>query len=261
MSERWFSVLCVPGTFEPTGPEQPVTGMLATVCEKLDERFHCSQVGYPASYGWPVAGAKSVQIGVENLLRAIREAPAPVVLLGYSQGAMIVRLVLAELAAGLHPDLVVVAAGLMADPWRPPAVVDGPEDLRTQITGWGVAGTGDDWPENMHVWEIAMPRDVITDAPGDSPVRWIADWTEWMSVTDMIAWGMDIRDKIARKKWQSVYTNWMRPWSVLAQYERAARDISSYLGGYHTQYAVRTMPGTRTTYSEYLCNLINYYVH
>lgn len=261
MSDRWFSVLCVPGTFEPAVQAEPVTGMLATVCDGLDERFHCSQVPYPAAYGWPVAVAKSVQVGVDNLLRAIREAPAPVVLLGYSQGAMIVRLVLAELAAGLHPDLVVVAAGLMADPWRPPAVIDGPDDLRAQVSGWGVAGTGSDWPDHVKVWEIAMPRDVITDAPGDSPVRWIADWTEWMSVTDMLAWGRDIHDKIAKRKWQSVRVNWRRPWSAIAQYERAAKDISAYLSGYHTQYAVRMMPGTRTTYSEYLRNLLNAYVH
>lgn len=253
---RLITVICVPGTFEETGGAQ-VTGMLSFVTGQLAARFVCQQAKYPAAYGLPVSEGVSVQAGVTNVVEMIRRAPNPVMLLGYSQGAQVVRMVLADVAAGLHPDLQVVAAGLIADPWREPGVANGPQVVRSALAGWGVAGPGSELPENVPVFEIARPGDVICDADGDSPLRAVADWTQWMSVTDPVAWWSAVQAELKRRKWQQVRVNWRNPVATWLQFSRASRDVAGYLSGAHTCYAYEQMPGAGVTYCSYLASVIN----
>jgi PE-PPE domain len=259
-SERGLSVLCIPGTAENSmGPG--VTGMLANVTRVLQPRFQCSMVPYPAAYGFPVSEAKSIQVGVDNAITAIRTAPYPVVLLGYSQGAQIARAILAELAQGMHRDLVVIAAGLIADPLRPPGFASGPQELRDRLTGWGVAGQMQEWGENVQVWSMARPEDIICNAPGDSPIRALADWTRWMSITDPIAWGNGVLQTAKDHRFQAVMTNWRHPWGAWQQYKAAVGGVVGYLTGIHTSYGSVSMPGTSLSYCAYLAAQLNDNVH
>jgi hypothetical protein len=253
---RLINVICVPGTFERTGGSV-VTGMLANVVPHLDERFLPMQADYPAAYGIPMGEAASIQTGVTNVLTMIRNAPNPVVLIGYSQGAQVVRMILSELAAGLHPDLQVIGAALIADPWREPGVANGTPDLRTRLNGWGIAGSGGDVPENIWFCEIAYPGDMIPNADGDNLVRIFADWTAWMSVSDMIGWGNDILNKIRSNRFQRVVVNWRNPFSAIQQIRRSEETVRGYLTGTHTCYGVALVPGTNITYCQYLAEQMN----
>jgi len=258
-----YSVLCVPGTTENTrGPG--VTGMLANITGKLPARFHCSMIPYPADYGIPISEAKSIQVGVDNAVNEIQAAPFPVVLLGYSQGAQIVRAILAEMNHGIHAQLRVVAAGLVADPLRPIDFASGSPELVDKLTGpgagWGVAGQMEEWPKSIQVWSMARPEDIIPNAPGNSPVRALADWTRWMSITDPVAWGEELLHKAKHNRFQAVITNWRHPIGVLRQYADAIAGIEGYLTGIHTSYGSISMPGIPMTYCDWLAQQIDDHV-
>ncbi|GAA4405114.1 PE-PPE domain-containing protein [Tsukamurella soli] len=185
---RRVTVLAVGGTGESYDGDArtEVGGMLGYVTRELDDRFIARWVGYPASYG-PVPArsgisyADSVALGVANLLAALDQADGPVVLIGYSQGAVVIRRVLGAIADGAvaHPGL--LAVGLISDPHQPVGA-----DPR--CGGYGVAGPGPYVPESLPVLWVSHPEDVICNASGDSLVRDLADATASLSLATVGAW-------------------------------------------------------------------------
>lgn len=183
------TVLVVGGTGESYAGDRRTrpSGLLADVTACLDDRFVARWIGYPASYG-PAPHAdgmsytRSLAVGVHALRAALRGTTGPVMMIGYSQGAVVVRTVLHELARYHDFALArVMAAGFVADPHQPPGAVDG-------CDGWGVAGPGPELPTGLPVYWVGAPEDVICNAQADSFVRDIADLTSAMSLHRVSDW-------------------------------------------------------------------------
>lgn len=171
-----ITVLFVPGTFEPVSRDGYPVGLLRKVADLLPrDRFVCKQVSYPMSYGNPMSYDDSVSVGCEHTTSAIREDVNPVVLIGYSQGAVIVARVAAEIRDGRHPDLDVRMVVTVANPER--AEREGVNN----IAGSGIAGARSLARCPFPVVQLALPDDAITSASRDSLWRTVADLSAYMS--------------------------------------------------------------------------------
>ncbi|MGW0043362.1 alpha/beta fold hydrolase [Rhodococcus sp. NPDC003348] len=244
-----ITVLTCRGIAEPLE-----ANMLTNTTTLLDPtRFTTREVPWEASYGpYPEPGGssfdKALADGRALLLDMIADDPNPVVLLGYSGGAALAGNVAAEIARGLHPDLVVRGVGLIADPLRPESA---------GLPGWGIAGRRSIGGA-MPVWQIADPRDVICCCPANSPLRTLADQSAAFSLADPRAWVVDLLDRLRTRRWQAVLIEWWHPWTVWRQYSNAIDDVEGYLyRGDHTGYATRPMPGTDRTYCTVLADRVN----
>ena len=190
-ADRHVTLLVVGGTGESFAGDTrtEVSGLLAGVTLGLDARFRCRWVGYPASYGPApdlagISYLRSVEIGVDNLRTALIRTEGPVALIGYSQGAVVIRHALRQLADADHPAIArAIAVGFVADPHQPPGAVPG-------CAGWGVAGGGPELPSGIDYFWVGAVEDMICNASSDSFVRDIADitpslavgyWGEWLS--------------------------------------------------------------------------------
>ncbi|MFT3662831.1 MAG: cutinase family protein [Gordonia sp. (in: high G+C Gram-positive bacteria)] len=231
------TLLVVGGTGEATVDDDPteVTGMLSRVTEVLDERFVPRWVPYPAAYGPATAldgecYRSSLSRGVAALARAVDEnvdehPDRPVMLIGYSQGAAVIRGLLARPSA--RPYLKSIAAvGLVSDPHQPPGAVPG-------CDGWGVAGPGPDLPEGIPVFWVGAADDVICNASPDSLVRDVADLSETFSVGQMGAWLADVYDRVRsadlqNAAWSTGFSpsRWRRD---VVRLGVAAREVRGYL--------------------------------
>ncbi|MFW0796408.1 PE-PPE domain-containing protein [Gordonia sp. CPCC 205515] len=250
------TVLVVGGTGESFAGDDrtTVTGMLAAVTDCLDDRFAARWVGYPASYGPTpqldgVSYRQSLTVGERHLRDALRATIGPVMLIGYSQGAVVIRAVLHDLWRSGDPMLRrVLAAGFVADPHQPPGVVDG-------CDGWGVAGPGPDLPPGLATYWVGAADDVICNAGADSLVRDIADLTASMALQRPREWAQQLWTLVRHNAFQ----NASRTSISLTQMRRdvgrigaAAREVLGYLprvmrwhgvavtnrlGGRHTSYA------------------------
>lgn len=195
-----ITVLAVGGTGESFDADTrtEVTGMLESVTADLDERFVARWVGYPASYGPApqrvgISYARSVEIGVSRLADAFAATEGPVVLIGYSQGAVVVRTFAHNLSARADPGLHRLCAfGFVADPHQPPGVVPG-------CDGWGVAGAGPSLPSTVPAWWVGTADDMICNAEPDSLIRDVADLTGAMEFHSPVAW--------LRHMWQTLRDN------------------------------------------------------
>ncbi|MFT4086260.1 MAG: PE-PPE domain-containing protein [Gordonia sp. (in: high G+C Gram-positive bacteria)] len=226
-----ITVLAVGGTGESyCGDERTqVTGMLAAVTDALDERFVARWVPYPASYGpAPEPGGvcylESVSAGVTNLSHAIAAADGPVMVIGYSQGAVVIRALLSHPAAAqLLPK--VAAVGFIADPHQPPGVVRG-------CDGWGVAGAGPDLPGEIPAYWVGDPHDMICNASADSLLRDVADLTPTLSGRQTRLWLTDVYARVASRRMQNAAktrigpSQWRRDVRRLAN---ARREVLGYL--------------------------------
>lgn len=249
-----FIVLTVGGTGESYDGDRrtQVTGMLSAVTDRLDDRFDCRWVGYPASYGPAphhdgISYVQSVAAGIAALSAAIRDADRPVMLIGYSQGAAVIRTLLAHPAAFglLHK---IAAVGFVADPNQPRGVVDG-------CAGWGVAGEGADLPEDLPAYWVGASTDMICNASDDSLIRDIADLTDSLSTTQLRRSATHALAKVMSRRMQNADATRFAP----AQWRRdlhrvrtAVREVRGYLppeievgrwrvrnpiGGSHVSYA------------------------
>ncbi|EON33867.1 hypothetical protein GTC6_05852 [Gordonia terrae C-6] len=234
-----------------------VSGLLAGVADELDDRFVCRWIGYPASYGpAPTPGGmsfvESVALGASSLRAAIRASTGPIALVGYSQGAVVIRAALADLAAGSATDTPpalnrVIDVGLVADPHQPPGVVPG-------CRGWGVAGPGVDLPAGLPVHWVGAAEDMICNAGADSLVRDVADLTGSMTFAGLGRWGRSAWDVLRANDLQNARRTSVRPaqWRRdLGRLAAAWREVRCYLparmrisglwvsnaaGGRHTSY-------------------------
>ncbi|MCF8569484.1 PE-PPE domain-containing protein [Gordonia sp. HY002] len=226
-----ITVLAVGGTGEshPGDDRTEVTGMLAAVTSTLDHRFTSRWVGYPAAYG-PTAGREgmayvdSVACGVAALARAVRAADGPVMVIGYSQGAAVIRTFLAHPASTTLVGRV-LAVGFVADPHQPPGVVEG-------CTGWGVAGPGAEVPGAVPACWVGVPDDVICNASDDSLIRDVADLTDSLSVLHVRRWVADMWGAVFSRRMQNAERTSVTPrqWRRDAHRLRAAvREVRGYL--------------------------------
>jgi hypothetical protein len=249
------TVLAVGGTGEsyPGDSRTGVAGMLAGVTDRLDDRFDCRWVGYPASYG-PVPATsglsyrESVAAGVRNLRARLAEASGPVMLIGYSQGAVVIRQVLSNADDGAA----VVAVGFVADPHQPPDVVEG-------CNGFGLAGRGPDLPAGLPAVWIAHPHDVICNASPDSFLRDLADLTATLSIGDVRGWLLSLWHVVRTNGFQNAAQTSVRPgqWRKdLRRLRILALELAGYLptrvrwgqfsivnrrGGRHTAYGAEPL--------------------
>lgn len=240
------TVLVVGGTGESyQGDERTaVTGMLSAVTDELDQRFIARWVPYPASYG-PVPRIdgdcyrESVAAGVAALRRAVETAAAEnpgggLMVIGYSQGAVVIRTLLGHPAAGaLLPRI--SAVGFLADPHQPPGVVP-------DCDGWGVAGPGPALPGEIPAFWVGAAEDVICNAGPDSLIRDIADLTGVLSVGRLRRWAGDVVGRVLGADLQNAARTRFSP----AQWRRdvhrirsAVREVRGYLpsGGRHVAYS------------------------
>jgi hypothetical protein len=262
------TVLAVGGTGEsyPGDSRTGVCGLLAGVTDRLDDRFDSRWVAYPASYG-PVPATSgvsyraSVAAGVSNLRARLDEISGPVMLIGYSQGAVVIRHVLSDTNAADS----VVAAGFVADPHQPPNAVEGCE-------GFGLAGRGPDLPAGLPALWIAHPGDVICNASADSFLRDVADLTAALSVSDVRGWLVSLWHVVRTNGFQNAARTSIHPrqWRKdLRRLRILAVELAGYLptrvrwgqlmivnrrGGRHTAYGAEPLGDGEFTGCETLAH-------
>ncbi|MGC4932525.1 PE-PPE domain-containing protein [Gordonia sp. DT30] len=214
-------VLVVGGTGESFDGDtrREVTGLLAGVTGALDDRFLPQWVGYPASYGPAphVSGmsfADSVDAGVRRVSAALAETAGPVMMVGYSQGAVVIRRALAELPASSTAQI--LAVGFVADPHQPPDAVAG-------CHGWGVAGPGPVLPPGLPARWVGTPADMICNAAQDSFVRDIADLTRALTLAAPRRWMTTIWKVLRDNSFQNADVTSVRP----AQWRRDVARLAS----------------------------------
>lgn len=254
--DEQVTVLVVGGTGESFAGDDrtTVTGMLAGVTDCLDSRFVARWVGYPASYGPSphldgLSFRRSLVVGSNHLRDALRTTSGPLMVIGYSQGAVVIRSVLHHLWRAGDPALRrVLAAGFVADPHQPPGVVKG-------CAGWGVAGPGPDLPPGLATYWVGAADDVICNADADSLVRDIADLTASMALRRPREWLRQLWTTVRTNDFQnaartSISLDQMR--RDIGRLSAAAREVLGYLprvirwrgvvvtnrlGGRHTSYS------------------------
>lgn len=217
-----IDVLWLPGTFHRGGD-----GISDAFAECLDDRFCFRYVDYPADFGTAVPYAESRAVGRQALIDAIRATPNLVVLGGFSQGAGIAGDLADEIGRGLHPDLEVVGCALIADPARPPR---SGMPHRPPAPGYGITGAREVY--GVPTWWAAAVGDCITALPAGSPLRSIADATEFYSLRDAPAfffWMQSLLDRARSDRWQ-------RWWSIehVRSWGGAVRYARGYFEGRHT---------------------------
>lgn len=245
---RQFTVLCL-GT-----PNPEPTNPLHAVMYGLDARFTARELDYPEDFGLPKGSQTSIRLGIDFLADEVRIAPTPVVLVGYAHGAMIIRLLLNEIAEGLRPDLQVVAAGLIADPWRPPDFLTNPS-LESQH-GWGVAGIGPDTGE-VPVFEISHHLDAFTNLPGDSPIRAFTQWEEFVCVSTLSTWREAASEQVSSTYWRNVIANWKNPSPAIKRYRTTFKMLDDFHDHVHKLYTDEVIPGTGASYARFLADLLS----
>lgn len=236
MTTTAVTVLAVGGTGEsfPDDDRVEVSGMLAAVTDDLDERFTARWVPYPASYGpSPRLDGESYQssvcAGVVSLARAVEQAvaadpEAAVMLIGYSQGAVVIRTLLAH-PSSLHLLSAISAVGFVADPHQPPGVVAG-------CDGWGVAGPGPDLPGGLPAFWVGAADDMICNASPDSLIRDVADLSGVLSVGQLRRWAGDVWARVRAADLQNAAATRISPSQWRRDVHRlavAAREVRGYL--------------------------------
>ncbi|MGW1740469.1 PE-PPE domain-containing protein [Nocardia sp. NPDC001965] len=269
-----ITVLAVGGTSEshPGDTRSEVSGLLRSVTRHLPaERFVSRWVGYPADYGpatrpHGLSFRESVNIGADNLTEAALAVGGPVVPLGYSQGAAVVRELLHRHATGVGPHLDIRAAGFVADPqmWR------GAAYGKAHLPGSGIAGPGG--RITVPAWWIANDRDPIPCASPDSLLRSLADLTEFMTLTNVVEWGAAVLERVRTHRWQNVPDpSLLALLNAKRRVATATAEISAYLpwlpavneqGGQHTSAYIGKpyMPGSNETGCEVLARLLDAHV-
>jgi pimeloyl-ACP methyl ester carboxylesterase len=239
-----------------------VCGMLAQVTDRLDDRFECRWVRYPACYGpvprrGGISYRESVAAGVDNLRAELRRTSGPVMLIGYSQGAVVIRHMLATTPADI------AAVGFIADPHQPPGVAPG-------CDGFGLAGPGPCLPADLPALWIGHPDDVICNASVDSLLRDLADLTATLSMRDVRGWLTGLWHVLRSNGFQNAARTSLRPRQWRKDLHRLrvfATELAGYLpttvrvgklvidnrrGGRHTAYGFESLDGSGLTGCEML---------
>lgn len=212
-----IDLLWCDGTWSTPTAHSEVSEALRKRLAGTDVRF--IYVPYPAAFG-PATGAddlapaESISAGMVALRDAVRATPHPAMVGGYSQGAMVAVAYAREILPGER----------VADV-RAVATAGDPHQL-VHVGRAGIAGPLSVPRQRISVY---VPGDPIADLPLGSPLRSIADLTEWMSVRSPQAagaWVAHAFDALVRQRAQA----WWAPWRW-ADISRAIDDVRGYYPG------------------------------
>lgn len=265
-----------------TRTEVPPNTMLWNVTKHLDPTFYnpARWVGYPAQYAQDLSYEESIAFGLNELNLAIYEEVVgkgnKVALLGYSQSAVIVRRLLANIAAGegeVEAAGFFAAAGLVADPVRPEGM-----SLGWKAPGYGLAGKEPIWGR-VPLLEVAAPDDPICSAPYNAFLRTAADFSGFFGFTPraLQTWMKNAGERVRSKQWQNANLDWGQFWLIGQKVQEALHHVSCYLprteypnpikgrppivinsgGGRHTCYSTERVPGSQYTHCELLAVELN----
>lgn len=204
-----------------TGYGAQPDGVSAAFAAALPDGFRFVPVRYPASYIHPISYAESRKDGRSALIDAMCATEHRVVIGGYSQGAGIAGGLAAEIGRGELTGLrrQLLACALIADPERPRgAGMPG----RPVASGYGISGQR--FITDIPVWWAAVEGDPITALPAGNPLRFIADVTEYMTLSDPVSaqrWGEDLLRRAVEGRWQRWWSpaSW-RSWGGAIAYAR-----------------------------------------
>jgi len=202
-------VLSLPGTGFPDRAD-PITASFHGFLDP--ELFEARVVKYPASFGGVQPSfAVSRDAGRTALIEAVADCEGrPVVLSGYSQGAVVAGDLARETVLSARREWNVRACALIADGCRPPGVGLAAPGGRP-AGGYGIAGARS-IPSNMFpTFWVAAEGDPITALPAGSPLRTVADMVSWYSLSSpeaAVEWVARTLDAVHRGMLQ----DWWSPW-------------------------------------------------
>ena len=225
-------LVIVGGTGEVAGNP---TNMLQIMAALVDRPVDLHDLDYPASVTisnpeGDLAGhseLESRRIGLVNLKFHMDTVDTPVILSGYSLGALVVSDYLAERAAGLDgPPILAVVNIATPSRWEG-------DSYGMPSVGYGLDGPHPAWPA-VPRYEIANPADMITSASKWTPWRRFAVVIRGLSFGNLGAWVPALLEGLDELKAQGLGANWWKPewWIAFAQ---APGELYGYLyGGEHT---------------------------
>lgn len=223
-----IQVIHLRGTNEPLTPG----GISRTFLDSLDrDRFQITTPAYPADYGTRVSFLESNRAGRVAVIDRIRAVDGPVLLSGYSAGAMIAGDLARDVNEGRVPGVLssrISAVALLADPLRPEGA--GIPDLPVP-PGYGIAGQRV-IPDIPVYWATAS-RDPISALGADNPLRSAADLTAAFTLSPLgwDEWAADMLAKLAHRQLQPWWMFWLRP----GRWGAAIDALNGYLfQGRHT---------------------------
>lgn len=216
-----IDVLALSGTGHPNGGD----GITEAFLDELDGNMYIKKIiPYPATFGGSQAPyASSRAAGRDAMHKAIKESNNAVLVVGYSQGAVIAGDVANEIAFNRRADenSKIVGCALIADGLRPRGTtIPG----MPMAEGWGIAGERRILGALFPTMWAANPGDPICALPEGSALRTIADLSEWFSIRspeDAAKWGAKMILKIAQGQMQPWWSpeHW-RNWPGALAYAR-----------------------------------------
>lgn len=192
-----IQVIHLRGTSEPLNPG----GISRTFLDALDpERFQITTPAYPADYGLAVSFEESNRIGREAVLERIRQTDGPVILSGYSAGAMIQGTLAADIAQSRIPGILpsrIEAVALLADPLRPEGMGLEGDPV---VGGYGIAGQR--WIPDIPTYWATASHDPISALSRDNPLRSAADLTAAFTLSPLgwDEWAADMYDRLVVRR-------------------------------------------------------------
>lgn len=219
-----IDLLWCDGTWSRPGARSPVSEALRQRIDGARVRFR--YVDFPAAYGpatglWDMSIGESIDNGHEAVVaevgRLVSASPSSdIVLGGYSQGAMAALLASNDYA--VRSQRAVKAFAALGNPHQSVHV--------------GRAGIAGPQASALQTISIYAPGDPIADLPLGSPLRTIADLTEWMSLRSpeeaLLWWG-----KVLQKAIDAKFQAWWQPWRW-RDVNDALAAVNRYLGTAHT---------------------------
>lgn len=203
-------VLSLAGTGfpDPANPD-PIT---ADFHSKIDKGlFDVQVVGYPATFGGAETSYEvSRRAGAQALYDALEALPSgtPVILSGYSQGAVIAGDVALEIVERELFQYNLVAVALIADGYRPEGAGLALSGIPL-AEGYGIAGQRP--IPGVPVWWVSAWGDPISSLPAGNPLRTVADLVGWFSLrtpAEAVNWGAKMLDAVISGRLQ----DWWAPW-------------------------------------------------
>lgn len=225
-------ILALGGTFHGTGGDGVTDDFLSHFPDELyDKRF----VAYPADFGKAMSFAESRAAGIQAMRDAVDALPGstPIVLAGYSQGAVI-QGDFARWVVDMGAVTNVVACALIADGLRPQGVgLVPPGESLGLAEGYGIIGQRLVPADRFPTYWVSAWGDPISALPEGNPLRTLGDLVQWMNLSSPTAeylWVQHMIDTVKSGRLQ----DWWAPWKW-AGWNGALAFLRGYLvDGRHT---------------------------
>lgn len=207
-------VLALPGTGYNEGVADPIT---ADFLSRFSSQYETRVISYPASFGGLEPSFEVSRAAGTHAVYAELDAigpETPVVLVGYSQGAVIMGDLARDLGIiKLSGDIPynIVAVGLIADGYRPAGVGLVPPGQTAVAEGYGIAGQRLIPTLHWPVYWVSAWGDPIASLPAGNPLRSVADLVGWFTLrspADVVNWGARMLDAVVSGRLQ----DWWAPW-------------------------------------------------